>query len=174
MTTVPEWREFAIGPPGTWARQKFIAVHHVTHIGSAVRVLEDGAIKADLVFDESKLNTERIRVSSLLLSRSSRPYTKRVSTRSPMDIEILAELEMRYPRWGAGRLASKMQEHGIPISRATVGRILRQVRRRCPMCHMTEAHNPGLHALHRDLSTMRLRSEEERARWEFALQVLSY
>ena len=111
--------------------------------------------------------------SKPLLSRSRRPHTKRVSTRSPMDIEILAELGMRNPRWGAGRLASKMQEHGIAVSRATVGRMLFQIRRRCPLCHMAEVHNPGLHALHRDLSTIRLRGEEERASREFALQGLS-
>ena len=111
--------------------------------------------------------------SKPLKSQSRRPHTKRVSTRSPMDIEILAELAMGHPRWGAGRLASKMQEHGIPISRATVGRMLSQIRRRCPLCHMAEVHDAGLHALHRDLSRIRLRGEEDRARREFALQGLS-
>ena len=62
MTSISEWKKFAIGQPGTWGRRTLTDVYHVTHVEPALRVLDDGVIKADLVYDESKLNTERIRV----------------------------------------------------------------------------------------------------------------
>jgi hypothetical protein len=37
-------------------------VSHVAHVPTAVRIAEDGRLRADLVFDESKLNKRRIRV----------------------------------------------------------------------------------------------------------------
>ncbi len=40
----------------------FDEVTHITHLESAARVIADGKIRADLVFDTSRLNTERIRV----------------------------------------------------------------------------------------------------------------
>jgi hypothetical protein len=42
--------------------QALLTVSHVAHVPAAVRIVEDGRLRADLVFDTSKLNTERIRV----------------------------------------------------------------------------------------------------------------
>lgn len=62
------WEEFRVGNPSSnpnWTNpdcQELRTVSHVTHIPTARRIMEDGSLRADLVFDESKLNTERIRV----------------------------------------------------------------------------------------------------------------
>lgn len=62
------WSEFAVGTKSEnpkWTEptcRPLKTVSHVTHVSSAPRVLEDGELRAQLVFDESKLNTERIMV----------------------------------------------------------------------------------------------------------------
>jgi hypothetical protein len=42
--------------------QPLVHVSHVAHVPIATRITEDERLRADLVFDKSKLNTERIRV----------------------------------------------------------------------------------------------------------------
>lgn len=67
MTTVP-WAKFAVGataPTPRWVEpdcQRLTTVSHVAHVPAAIRIIEDGKLRADLVYDKSKLNTERIRV----------------------------------------------------------------------------------------------------------------
>jgi hypothetical protein len=62
------WAKFAVGKPSTRANwtepacQPLVTVSHVAHVPVAVRIVEDGRLRADLVFDKSKLNTRRIRV----------------------------------------------------------------------------------------------------------------
>lgn len=62
------WSRFRVGSPSTrsnWTEpdcQPLTSVAHVAHVPSALRIVEDGRLRADLVFDKSKLNTERIRV----------------------------------------------------------------------------------------------------------------
>lgn len=64
----PPWQEFRVGTPSTRANwfqtdcQPLTAVAHVAHVPIAVRIVEDRQLRADLVYDESRLNTERIRV----------------------------------------------------------------------------------------------------------------
>jgi hypothetical protein len=66
--STPPWRKFSVGRPSTRANwtepgcQPLTSVAHVAHVPVALRIVEDGRLRADLVFDESKLNTERIRV----------------------------------------------------------------------------------------------------------------
>ena len=63
-----EWERFKVGNPSTltkWTEsscQRLDSVHHVTHIRSAVRILNEGRIRSGLVYDKSKLNTHRIQV----------------------------------------------------------------------------------------------------------------
>ncbi len=40
----------------------FATVTHVTHLSDAIRIFEDGRIRAGLVYDECKLNSERVTV----------------------------------------------------------------------------------------------------------------
>ena len=68
MQSLPEWAEFCIGNPSiipNWINSDcapLTTVSHVAHIDLALRIVADGKIKAGLVFDESKLNKERILV----------------------------------------------------------------------------------------------------------------
>lgn len=62
------WSQFSVGTPSTrsnWTEpdcQPLKTVSHVAHVPVALRIAEDARLRADLVFDKSKLNTERIRV----------------------------------------------------------------------------------------------------------------
>lgn len=63
-----EWEKFAVGLPSTVKGKientcrPLKTVSHVAHVPTAVRIVEDNELRAGLVFDKSKLNTERIRV----------------------------------------------------------------------------------------------------------------
>ena len=67
-------------------------------------------------------------------------------------------------RLGAGRLSVQLNKYGIELSRATTGRKLAKVRRRCPTCRHGGYHDPVLHLLNRDLKTWEQNTNEERAR----------
>lgn len=60
----PPWKRFAVGKPGAFANdcRSLTTVSHVAHLETASRIIEDGRVRADLVFDESKLKKRRIRV----------------------------------------------------------------------------------------------------------------
>lgn len=65
-----EWSKFAVGPlpkGSVWSTRcrEFELVKHVTHVDSAIRIIEDGKLRPGLVFDKSKLNTRRILVNWL-------------------------------------------------------------------------------------------------------------
>ena len=91
--------------------------------------------------------------SKPLRSHSHATKNRPVPKWTQWDLMIVAELNMRYPRLGAGRLAIKMEEDfGAQWSRATVGRLLHRVNERCPICHGRQGvHDPGMHMLKRDL-----------------------
>lgn len=61
------WEPYKVGTPETppfFAQDCCLltTVSHVAHIPTAVRIIEDKKLKADLVFDDSILNSKRIRV----------------------------------------------------------------------------------------------------------------
>lgn len=62
------WTAFKVGKPSTkknWVEQScqsLETVSHVTHIHHALNVLRDGQISPQLIYDKSRLNTERILV----------------------------------------------------------------------------------------------------------------
>jgi hypothetical protein len=64
-----EWTPYAckINPKGFDAVpcSKLTEVRHVVHVRTARRILEDGRIRAGLVYDESRLNTSRLSVAWL-------------------------------------------------------------------------------------------------------------
>lgn len=65
---MPEWSRYTVGAPSTrtnWTErtcQPLRWVYHVAHLETARRIVSDGAIRAGLVFDQSRLNRERNRV----------------------------------------------------------------------------------------------------------------
>lgn len=67
-TSVDDWTRFTVGKPSTkknWvepACRPLQAVLHVTHIHVALDVLRDGQISPQLIYDKSRLNTDRILV----------------------------------------------------------------------------------------------------------------
>ena len=62
------WQEFRVGKPSKSKSgfepdcKPLLTVSHVAHVPAAIRILEDRRIRSDLVYDESELNQERIRV----------------------------------------------------------------------------------------------------------------
>ncbi|SRR5712692_828595 len=64
-----EWITFRVGTPSTrqnWSNPDctpFHAVYHVSHIIPSLSILQNKKIHAGLVFDESKLNKDRLLVS---------------------------------------------------------------------------------------------------------------
>lgn len=65
----PEWKQFKVGKLSTqkyWSEpscQSLTKVSHVSHIHSALSIISEGKLKSGLIFDESKLNEERILVN---------------------------------------------------------------------------------------------------------------
>ena len=51
-----------VGQNDTQSRRRFSQVTHTCHMRTALTIFADRQIKADLVYDSSRLNTERIRV----------------------------------------------------------------------------------------------------------------
>jgi hypothetical protein len=58
----PPWRKFAAGALSASTSEPFSDIAHVTHIDLALNILRQQIIRPQLVYDESKLNTERILV----------------------------------------------------------------------------------------------------------------
>ena len=65
---IDDWTRFTVGTRSTkrnWTEpscQPLTSVSHVTHIRQAFDVLRDGRLLPQLIYDESRLNTERILV----------------------------------------------------------------------------------------------------------------
>ena len=57
-----EWEKFAF-VPGEGSSRDLTTVRHVVHVQFARRIIEDGKIKAGLIYDESRLNKSRISVA---------------------------------------------------------------------------------------------------------------
>ncbi|MGH2541622.1 MAG: hypothetical protein ACRDIB_02415, partial [Ardenticatenaceae bacterium] len=89
----------------------------------------------------------------------SRPLKTKARTWGGLELEIVAELNMKFPLLGAGKLALKLREKGLDYSRATVGRMLAKARRRCPLCRGVGRHDELLHILRNDLRRFREQKE---------------
>ena len=66
----PEWARFRVGAPERPPRfapdcAPFSTMSHVAHREPALTIMREGVLRAGLVFDESRLNTSRIRVTWL-------------------------------------------------------------------------------------------------------------
>lgn len=73
-----EWKKFKVGVPAATGFNpdcvRFDSVSHTSHIGTAISIIEAGEIRPSLVFDESKLNDQRILVSWLSPNHWSTGY----------------------------------------------------------------------------------------------------
>lgn len=67
-TSQDGWAGYAVGTPSkkkNWVNpdcQQFSTVAHVTHVNSALELMRVGGIRPQLIYDESRLNTQRILV----------------------------------------------------------------------------------------------------------------
>ena len=94
--------------------------------------------------------------SKALRDRSRRPRRKRKPTWTDLGMRMVADLTMYYPWLGAGKLLIRTQGFGLPYSRATLGRMLRIIRRRCPICKRGQGpHYEAAHIMERDLYAAR-------------------
>lgn len=63
-----DWTPYSVGAwggGGSVECQRLPTVSHVTHVNPALTILRDGALRPRLIYDESRLNTERILVTWL-------------------------------------------------------------------------------------------------------------
>ena len=68
---------------------------------------------------------------------------------------MVSELNMSDPTLGAGKLVELAKAQGLPYSRATIGRMLRIIKRKCPVCGGSRGrHHLPSHLLDRDLLKM--------------------
>jgi len=58
-----EWQSYKIKGDLAAVGAELSTVRHIVHVPSARRIIEDGRIKAGLVYDESRLNESRISVT---------------------------------------------------------------------------------------------------------------
>jgi hypothetical protein len=63
VVDMKEWEKYKIKGDLAEAGAELATVRHIAHVPDARRIIEDGKIKAGLVYDESRLNRSRISVS---------------------------------------------------------------------------------------------------------------
>lgn len=68
LATTKPWEKYKVAQPSGVASSysndcvPLKTVSHIAHVPTAIRISEDRKLRADLIFDKSKLNTRRIRV----------------------------------------------------------------------------------------------------------------
>jgi hypothetical protein len=68
-----------------------------------------------------------------------------------INLELVSRLDLEHPRWGKRQVHAELVAHGFPMSEATVGRMLREVRRHCPVCQGEGIHRSLRHTLERGI-----------------------
>ena len=68
-----------------------------------------------------------------------------------INLELVSRLDLEHPRWGKRQVHAELVAHGFPMSEATVGRMLREIRRRCPVCQGEGIHRSLRHTLERGI-----------------------
>jgi len=74
-----------------------------------------------------------------------------------INLELVSRLDLEHPRWGKRQVHAELVAHGFPMSEATVGRMLREVRRRCPVCQGEGTHRSLHHAAERGIRRLQAR-----------------
>ena len=87
--------------------------------------------------------------SKPLKGKSRRPHRVRGKSWGADELMIYAEMDMHYPFRGAGSLANLASDkYGFTFSRATVGRILALIRKKCPSCNGKGGRTAALSGWH--------------------------
>ena len=94
-----------------------------------------------------------------LKRHSSRTRNRRKPTWSVHHLAVLAEEMMEHPDWGRKQCWVYLVGRGFQVSPATVGRMMREVRRRCPICRVRNgSHDIMFHKFRHDLTQKGLES----------------
>lgn len=103
---IREWESYKINIPQGTRRsgdgEAFENVNHVVHLAAARRILEDGRLKAGLVYDESVLKSSRIGVTWLSANtwglgsiygnvQFTFPWSKLIAGRNCYWVEVMAD-----------------------------------------------------------------------------------
>ncbi len=85
-----------------------------------------------------------------LRAHSRRPHNKRQPLWSEHHLARVADISADYPKWGSIRLHRAVVAQGWQVSVSTVGRMLRRINSRCPICNGSDRHEDLIHASRRD------------------------
>ena len=92
--------------------------------------------------------------SKPLRAHSRRPHNKRKPIWSEHHLAAVADISADHPKWGCIRLHRAVVAQGWQVSASTVGRMLRQINSRCPICKTRNRHEDVSHAFWRDFNKM--------------------
>ena len=92
-----------------------------------------------------------------LRSRRGRPRARLAPQEALFFVKVI-DLSVEHPTWGRGLLRESLRAlRDDAPSEATIGRWLRKIRRRCPVCRASGgSHNVGRHLFRRDLTMLGL------------------
>ena len=89
-----------------------------------------------------------------LRAHSRKPHNKRKPIWSEHHLARVADISADYPKWGSIRLHRAVVAQGWQVSVSTVGRMLRRINSRCPICNGSDRHEDQIHASRRDVNQM--------------------
>ena len=92
--------------------------------------------------------------SKPLRAHSRKPHNKRKPLWSEHHLVRVADISAEHPKWGCIRLHRAVVAQGWRVSASTVGRMLRRINSRCPICNGSDRHEDLLHASRRDVNQM--------------------
>lgn len=134
-------------------RRKIMEWHHAHGMSVAATCRHFGVSRSTFYRWQARYDPARPGRSLKALSR--RPRTKRAPQWTDRHLALIADLNLRYPTYGKRRLHAYLQQDGISLSESTVGRILKMVRHRCPVCGGKQGrHIEAAHHMRRDLGAV--------------------
>ena len=89
-----------------------------------------------------------------LRAHSRKPHNKRKPIWSEHHLARVADISADYPKWGSIRLHRAVVAQGWQVSASTVGRMLRRINSRCPICNGSDRHEAQIHASRRDFHNL--------------------
>jgi transposase len=92
--------------------------------------------------------------SKPLRAHSRKPHNKRKPLWSEHHLVRVADISAEHPKWGCIRLHRAVVAQGWQVSASTVGRMLRRINSRCPICNGSDRHEAQIHAFRRDLHNL--------------------
>ena len=92
--------------------------------------------------------------SKPLRAHSRKPHNKRKPIWSEHHLAAVAEISADHPKWGCIRLHRAVVARGWQVSASTVGRMLRRINSRCPICNGSDRHEDQIHTSRRDFNNL--------------------